>query len=184
MEIKGTAVKSIYNFVKERHKEKLQLWLDALPAEAKNIMQNPILATDWYDLNKGCVLPTTALKVLYNNDVKKAAWESGRFSADSALTGIYKVFIKVSSPNFIISRAGKIFETYYRPSKIEVVSNVGKTVNLHITEFPEPNKVIDYRIAGWMERALEINNCKNVRVNLPQMMSGGFNVTEFDISWE
>lgn len=184
MEIKGTAVKSIPEYVKQHFASRYVEWLEKLPVESRKIMTDAIYATHWYPMKEAAVMPTRQLSIFFGNDTKKAAWESGRFSAENALKGIYRIFIKVSSPNYIISRASKIFNTYYRPCSMEVTGSDKGHVNLHITEFPEPDRVVEYRIAGWMQKALEINNCKNVDIKLPQSLTRGHKITEIDIHWE
>ncbi len=184
MEIKGTAVKSIQDFVKKNFPAQYKEWENTLPADSKKIFCDAILATDWYPLQAGGVAPTRHVARFYGNNTKKAAWEMGRYSAELALTGIYKVFIKVATPAFIIDRASKIIETYYRPAELKVVERPAKGVVLHILNFPGLDSVIEYRICGWIERALEINNLKSIKIDIPQSITKGNKISEFRISWD
>jgi len=184
MEIKGTAVKSIYEFVQKKFPDRLKEWIDELPEASRKIMEEAIFATQWYPLDEAGGIPTKKLGLLFYDDIKKGAWECGRFSAEMALTGVYKVFIKLATPSYIIDRATKIFSTYYRPTELSVVDKGKNSVKLHIQKFPSPDRVIEYRIAGWMERALEINNCKNINMKIPQSLTLGHPVTEINITWD
>jgi len=184
MEIKGTAVKSTIEFVRARFAERYNEWLEMLPTDSRAIMESPVYATDWYPIINAAILPTKAIGHLFYDDIKKGAWEVGRFSAEVSLTGIYKVFIKLTSPAHIIDRASKIMETYYRPAEIAVVERPHKGVRLHIKKLPTNDAVIEHRISGWMERALEINNCKNISINIPLSLSKGDEVTEIAITWQ
>jgi len=184
MEAKGTAIKSILEFVKSKHADKLDDWLKLLPESSKVYMENPIFATEWYPVHEALIIPTRQLAFLYFNDLRKAAWQAGRFSADITLTGIYKVFIKITTPSYIIERASKIFQTFYRPSEINVIEKSNKGVRVRISQIPKKDSVIEFRIAGWIERALEINNCKNVKVNILKALSRGDSSTDIDITWD
>ncbi len=184
MEIKGTAVKTIPQFVKSVYPTRYEQWLESLPPQSKSIIDAPIYATQWYPLREAAIIPTRSLGMFYNGDSVKGALESGKFSAKEALTGVYNVFIKLSSPVYIINRAGKIFSTYYNPSNIQVVSRKVKSVTLHITHFPMPDKIIEYRITGWMMKALEMNGCKNVVQNIPLSLAEGDKCTEITLSWD
>ncbi|MDA3780495.1 MAG: hypothetical protein PF487_09815, partial [Bacteroidales bacterium] len=82
-----------------------------------------------------------------------------------------------------ISRAGRIFQSYYSPSEIIVKKSSKKTVTLHITKFPEPNSTVEYRIAGWIEHALKLANCNNIRTIITKSLTKGDNVTEIISSW-
>ncbi len=184
MEIKGTAVKSILQYVKNNYKDKMEEWLNTLPSKSREIMDAPIYANSWYSLSDAGVATTKSIGRFFFNDVNKGAWECGRYSAEIALTGVYKIFIRLASPTYIISKAGRIFSTYYRPSEILVVNKTANSVTLHITKFPEPDSVIEYRIAGWMEKALELNNCDNLKVNITKSLTKGDAVTEIHITWD
>ncbi len=183
MNIKGSAVKSIKDYVETHHPEKLNEWINSLPEESKKIFSNPIYATNWYPIDNAAVIPTEKIGEIIFNSANKGAWESGRYSAEVSLNGIYKVFIRVLNPAYLIQRASKILPTYYSPSAMEVVEQGTKSVKVHITEFSNPNEIIEFRIAGWIERALEITKCKDLSVNITKSLAKGDNVTEYSISW-
>ncbi len=184
MEIKGSAVKSIVDFIKKNHPDSYQEWLNTLPEESRKIFMEPVLPSKWYPINESAVIPTRHLaELFFDNDVKKGAWESGRYSAEMALTGIYKFFIMAASPFFIISKASKILSTYYQPSEIVVVEKGENWVLVDITRFEEPSVIIECRICGWIERALEISGAKNVKVNVRKTMTKGDDVTQLYMSW-
>ena len=63
-----------------------------------------------------------------------------------------------------------------------IESGPGKAV-LHITQFPEPSALVEARIAGWMQRALEINGCKNANPKITKSMTKGDSLTEFTVTW-
>ncbi len=184
MEVKGTLVKSIQDFVKKRYPDQYKVWLKELPEASQNIMIESIYANAWYSMKDAAVIPTTIIaKLFYDNNIEKAAFDAGKFSAEVGLKGVYKIFIRIASPNFIIQRAGRVFATYYSSSEIVVKNSVDKRLILNITKFPEPEKLIEYRIAGWCEKALELTNCKDIKTNITKSMAQGDDITEIDISW-
>jgi hypothetical protein len=184
MEIKGSAVKSISDYIRKFHPEKYNMWLDALPDASKKIFQETILSSGWYSLKDAAIIPTEQLGQIIFSDADKGAWQCGRYSAETALTGIYKFFIKAASPFFIIERAGKIFTTYYQPSEMSVVEKGDDFVVLHITRFEEPSTLIEGRIAGWIEKALEINGVSSVKVSITKTLAQGDPFTEIWVKWE
>lgn len=184
MEVKGTAVKSIKEYVEIKYPSRVNDWLQALPETSSKLMSGGIFANNWYPMKDGAVEPTKAIaKLFYNNDIKRAALDSGRYSAEVGLKGVYRIFVKVASPNYIMQRAGRVFTSYYSPSEIAVVNSHDKGLTLHITKFPEPEEVIEHRIAGWCERALEFTNCKNVKANITKSLAKGDSLTEIVINW-
>jgi hypothetical protein len=184
MEIKGSAVKSIPDFIKSNYREKYDEWLFSLPEESRVIFKDAILPSKWYNLREAGIIPTEKLGELLFHDPLKGAWNCGRYSAEAALSGIYKFFIKAASPFFIISKASKIFSTYYQPSNMEVSAKGDDWVILQISRFDDPHPVIENRIAGWIEKAIEIHGVSSVTVEISKSMVRGDKVTEIQVHWK
>lgn len=185
MKVKGTIVTSIQDFIKENFSNRHTEWVENLTVESKTIYTNSILATDWYDYQDGLVKPSeVAAKMFYNNDEKKLAWEIGRFSAEVGLKGIYKVFILIATPQFIMKRGGKILASFYQPSILKVGDERAKGVDILITEFPDPTYIAENRIGGWVEKALEICGVKNITIEITQSLVEGADKTIYVVNWE
>ena len=184
MEVKGTAVASVPKFVEDKFgAEGFNKWLEVINPEAKNVYGKNILASKWYPLNEILVEPTQQLcKVFYAGNLK-GAWDAGRFSATHGLSGILKIFVRMGSPNFIISRATSILPNYYQPSEIKVVETIDNGCTVQITKFPELSDIIEHRIGGWIERALEIQGCKSVSVTITKSVTKNDSVCEYQIAW-
>ena len=184
MEIKGTAVKTIPEFVRENYTSEYANWVNALSDNSREIVSN-VKSSQWYPMQYGGVEPTRKVaEIFFNSDIKKGAWELGRYSADVALHGIYKLYVKFSSPGHIISRASRVFSAYYSPSKMHVAEHREKSVKLIMSEFENPSEVIEYRIGGWIERALEISGCNDIVVEIPESFTKGHDKTVFSCKWK
>jgi hypothetical protein len=185
MEIKGSAVKTIVDYVKKNHSENFQAWVDSLPESSKAIISQPILPSNWYPVDEAAIIPTEKIgELFFDNDAIKSAWHSGRFSAECALTGIYKFFVQAASPHFIIGKASRILSTYYVPSEISVVDKGDKYVTLHFTKMGRPSSIIEARISGWIEKAMEISGAKNVNVRIQKSLAIGDAYTEITVTWQ
>lgn len=184
MNIKGTAVKSTPQFVKDRFKDNYTRWLQNLPAESQKIMQNPINVGDWYPLTESVIMPTETIGKLFFKDNKEAAFEIGRYSAEVALKGVYKVFIMVATPAFMISRATKIFSTYYDPAEINLMENSSGGAKIEIKKFKERDAIIAFRITGWVYKALELMNKKNIQYKIDSDFRTGGEMMLINLYWE
>jgi len=184
MDVKGTAIVAIPKFiVKKFGKEGLDRWLAAINKEARKVYQGSILVGNWYPIKEIMIEPTQKMcDLFYQGDVKGAR-EGGRYSAELALQGVYRIFVKVGSPEFLIRRASNAFTSYYHPSEIKVMAQEDKKGIMHITKFPEASHLVENRIAGWIEGALEISGCKNVNVQITQSLAKGAPYTEVVASW-
>jgi hypothetical protein len=184
MEIKGTAVKSIPEFVQKHFPLRFQDWLKTMPENSSKLMGGLIFSNNWYPIQDALVEPMKSIsKFFYNGDDKKTARTMGKFSADVALNGVYKFFIQFGSPKYIIERGSRIFTTYFQPSEMVVVNVAKNGLTVNITKFPEPDEIIEHNIAGWMERALEISGCKQVKAEIIRSLAKKHSLTEIQITW-
>jgi len=184
MEVKGTVLQSLHKFVEHRfHSSGVERWLQALSPEARALYTGPIISSGWYPITPMLADPTQRLCDIFYGGNLRGAWESGGFSADDGLRGIYRMFVVAGSPRFIISKGATVLSTFYRPTTIEVIKSEPKSVVFHITGFPEPHATLEHRIAGWMERGLVICGCKNQKVVTGQVMSQGAPYSEYFCSW-
>lgn len=184
MEVKGTSVRSVVEFIDKNFPAKKQEWLNSLSPDSKKLMGGLLFTNNWYPLNIGLAEPMKAIsKICFNGDETKTARTMGKYSADVALSGVYKFFVQFGSPKFIIERGSRIFTTYFQPSEMIVLNVQKNSMLVHVTKFSESEHIIEENIAGWMERALEISGCKNVKVLITKSLSRGNNVTEFSFNW-
>ena len=184
MEVKGAAVKSTVAFVKQNFSTKYDEWINSLPEGSFSILTSNISNTKWYSFKYAQLIPTDSIIDNFYSNKISGAKEIGRYSAEKGLQGIFKYFVKLGSPNFIINKAAKVFQTYYKDSQIEVVSSTKKSVILKITEFNELDKFTEARISGWMEKALEVSGCKDVKANIVNSIADGDDYSEIFITWE
>jgi hypothetical protein len=183
MEVKGTAVRSTPLFVRKQFGQRFDEWIGSLSDKAAEIMKSKVQTDLWYPLQEAFVDPTRKICDLFFGGDSRGAWELGRFSADYALWGLYRLFVRIGSPGYMIKRASTIFSTYYRPSQMTAAETHYKSAVLHMTLFPEPEELVELRIGGWMERALEISGCSGVQMKITKSLTRGDDLTEFVGEW-
>jgi hypothetical protein len=185
MEIKGTAVASIMDYVKSNFPENFNDWLSELPDDSKKIFTDLIDPTKWYPIQEAAIAPTRIIgDLFFDGDYIKASRESGKHSAQKALTGIYKIFVKGSSTSYIVERASRIFSTFYRPCEMTIKSKIKNTVVLQISNMNINDEVVEYRIIGWIQRAMEISGARNVICKILLSVARGDATTEIEIRWD
>jgi len=183
MEVKGSAIATIQEFVKNKYGGRFQEWLDSLPSESKKIYSGRIIPGLWYSVYDTVVVPTEKMIELFYGGNEQGSWDLGRYNADTNLKGIYKVFVKIATPSFILPKAARIFSTFYKPAKLEAEMFDGNSGVLRILEFPEPNYLCELGIAGFAERTMEICGCKGLTVNIVKSLAKGDTVTEILGTW-
>ena len=183
MEVKGSAITTIQRFVKNKYSSRFQEWLDSLPYESKKIYSGRITPGLWYSVRDAVVVPTEKVIELFYGGNERGSWDLGRYNADSNLKGIYRAFVRIATPSFVVTRAARIFSTFYRPGKLEAEIFDDNSGVLRILEFPEPNYLCELGIAGFGERTMEICGCKGLTVNIVKSLAKGDTVTEIFGTW-
>ena len=184
MSVKGTVVNSIQQYVKTKHKEDFNTWLDTLSPASREIFSNPINVSDLFDVKIGLIEPSEKVAALFFENRFDGAWQLGRYSAEVSLTGVYKAFVLIATPAFIMSRAGRIMKTLYTDTEFVVVDKSSNSVVTEARNLPEDHIVLEQRIGGWMEKALEITGCSNIDIKIPIRSSRKNEVTRYEITWD
>jgi hypothetical protein len=185
VDVKGTAIAVIPEYVKRTYGQAAYCkWLGSLTEDSRKIFETTIKLSDWYPIKEAYLEPTAAVCQLFFESDLRGAWELGRFSADYALGGVYRMFVWLPSVKFFIGRASTLLSTYLKPCTSQVVSVEDGRAVVRITELPESHPLIEQRIAGWVQRALEIHGCKNVAVGIPKSLARGEEYTELAITWD
>ncbi len=184
VEVSGLAVVTVPLFIKENFGEEgFEKWKAKLSPEIREIYNHAIMVNQWFDLQKIFVEPTKILCDLFYDGDYKAAWEFGRFSADYGLKGVLKVFVKMGSVNYFIKRASVVIPNYYTPMTMDIPTNDKGFAVLQIPDFPGIHRLVENRIGGWMERALEICGAKELKVDTTKSLAAGDEVTEYEVRW-
>ncbi len=183
MEVIGTAVRSTALFVRKTNKNRFDEWVDTLSPRARGIATAKIVPSAWYPLEEGMVEPTRKIcELFYDGDIRGAR-EIGRFSADYSLWGLFRLFVRIGSPQFLIRRASVVFSSYYQPSQMTVKTLEDKRAIVQIVEFPDPSDLVEARIGGWIERALKISGCEEVQCKYISSLTRGDPSSEFVAEW-
>jgi hypothetical protein len=186
MQVSGNIIAAIPRFIKKKFGEEgLMDWLSQITAEAREVYIAKIDVGQWYPLKTILIEPTANIaQLFYEWDLKRTAWELGRFSADVRFKGPLKVLVKIPSANFFVSKGAEFLSSYYKPCEVEVPENSPGSARFRITHFPEMEQTIESRIGGWIERGLELNGCKSVKVSIPKSLVRLDPYTEFAITWK
>ena len=153
--------------------------------ESKKIYTDTIDVTTWYDLKKAYTDPMEKIvELFYNKNAQFGGEEMGMYSAEVGLKGIYKVFLQVASPQYLMKRGTRAMETFYMPSEIEVSEKGDKMAIIKIKKFDGITKTLEYRIAGWCAKALDLCKCKSRTYKITSHLSSGQDSTTLEFKWE
>lgn len=184
LEVKGPTVVATPLFVREKHGDGgYQRWLAELPEPSRQLYTSSLLPTRWYPVDVALVEPHRTMTKLFSGGSDRVVRELGRFSADYTLTGVYKIFVKMGSPHWLVKKCGQIFSTFYRPGSSVLVKEEERLAVTQFRDFPEKSGLVEVRIAGWVQRALEISGQKGVQVQVTRSVSRGDDCIELTCTW-
>jgi len=184
MEIKGTSVIQTLSFVKVNFPNRYHEWIERLPEESKKILSQQINPIAWYPLEASTVIPTRIIGEFFYANAKKGAIEVGKYSSSKSLTGVYKIFVRVADPKFMISRASNIFGSYYKPSEIstEIISN--NEITVIFKKFNKTDLVLFNRIEGWMYSALILSKCTGISTKSEELIVNEEYIYKINVKWQ
>jgi hypothetical protein len=185
MQVKGTSIKTTRDFVKIKFPNRFDEWIKSLPKESQTLYSDSVKVGDWFDIKTAYYEPMNKIiELFYNNNAQKGGEDLGLYSAEIALNGIYKVFLLVATPQYLMKRASRMIETFYTPCVVDVSEVVNKSSVMTIKKFEGITKTLEYRFAGWVSKALELCKCKNISYKITSHISAGQPTTVLEFKWE
>lgn len=163
MQIKGTSISNISKFIKLKYPNGYDEWLAKLPKSSNLIFKDIILVSNWYDLLDGYINPIKiAAELFFNNDSSKAAYEISKNSSILSLQGVYKIFVKVASIDFVMKKAVNIFRTFYSSeAKLELEKPSENEIKLLVSGFKRGQEIVFDGISGWADGLFTVIKQKN-----------------------
>ncbi|MCB8965150.1 MAG: hypothetical protein H6536_08980 [Bacteroidales bacterium] len=183
IKVKGTGLISTRTYVKEKHHERYNEWIKALPSDASTVYAGVIDPSGWYTVESMYYIPTRIIAdMFFGGNETIAALEIGRFAADFALQGVYKAFLVDAIPGSLIKAAPRILSQYYQPVGISTSEISANSFRIKATKIYPKTETLDYRMIGWYVRSMELASCKNVKYKkLPDPDTNNFTV---ELSWD
>jgi hypothetical protein len=185
MQAKGSAVIPVREFILQQYGQQgLDAYCKGLPQAAKDSFCDQLLASKWYPFKEALLDPLEHLCArFYDGDVRGAR-EEGKFAAGKALKGIYRAFIKVATPQFLLKNIAAIVGTYFTGLTAVVVENQPGAIVLRLQNVSPANAYFDQVVAGWIEHALEICGCQEIRLAVTNQTEPGSPFTQYNIVWK
>lgn len=137
--------------------------LDSLTPEEQKIYENAIPVARYPIGIVASVFSKTAA-VIFPND-PDADYKLGVERAKNALSGIYRIFLKITSVPYLISKVPKVWTTYHDQGKMWVEREGAKNqATVLLSEYPELPLVFMPTIAGFMAGGMALAGVKKIKV--------------------
>jgi hypothetical protein len=183
--VKGTGLKTTRDFVLNNYPEKYSVWFESLPESSKKYFNDAIISSQWYPFKEGYIDPINCIiSTFFNGDAKTGGERLGIYSAEVALRGVYKAFLLVASPQYLMKRAKSMISAYYQPCEVLVTELEKNRVRFSIASLDGITLAFEYRAGGWVKRALELAYCRNVNYTIEAHLSKGDPSTDIILTWD
>ena len=183
VEIKGTVVLQSIDSIKARGgEEEFARILAELDAETRSAFDGPISPWKWYSLDAFAALLDADIRLTANGDREVLIARSEKV-IEGQLRGIYKMFIKLGAPAFVIRRISSVHQAYF--NGIHFIPEFGESNEALIkyVGFEPRHEILGYAIIGFYRKALEISGAKQVTANFTVPISAGGPYAELKITW-
>lgn len=181
--VKGTALVSTARYLAETFGQlALNRIVAELSPEERQSMEG-LLASAWYPLPL-LVKVMRLARAQLGAQAPDIVRDIGRASADYGLKGIYKIFFKVGTPSFIISKAPTVMKTYYSTGRAYTTVNEEKHAGMEMVDLEDPAPEVCERLEGWMQRTIQLSGGKSVRVVHAKCVNRGDPVCRWEGWWE
>lgn len=182
-EIKGTALIDTIKAIKARSgAEGFEKILNKLNGEARSIFEGRVSPSSWYPLDAFVDFLETDVRETANGDREVLIARSEKV-IETHLRGIYKVFVQLGSPAFVVKRISAIHATYFKGVNIIPELSDANEAVIKYAGFQPRHEIMGYVILGFFRKALEISGAKQVTVkwSIPISVKGDY--AEVKITW-
>ena len=185
MYVKGVSIRSNIDYFKLHYPEYYLDFLNELQPDVREVYEGNVDIEKWYEIKKYYTPPIEIFaKVAGIPNPIELAKDIGRYSADVTLTGIYKFFLLVTSPHYLMKKSSNMMKTFYKDADAKVIEKGKYWFRLRISSFEDMSEILEHRILSFSQRALELANCKNVSYTIEKSMTKGFDETIAFFEWE
>lgn len=183
VQIKGTAVLDTITLVKKRMgNDEFNRIVGLLGDEAKKMFQGEVFTSSWYPLDLFTQFLEAEIRESAGGNVEVLI-KGSEAVIERQLRGIYKVFVKLGSPEFVLKRIAAVHATYFQGVDIKVEMMGPGNATIRYTGYEKQHRIIGFAIIGFFRKALEISGARNVQAGFATPIEAGKGYAELAISW-
>ncbi|MFH0901806.1 MAG: hypothetical protein V2A73_14345 [Pseudomonadota bacterium] len=151
------------------------------PRVGQQLREGLIFSGNWYPLSWYRDLHAAAQSA--TDEGLELARAIGFDSVRDDLSGIYRIFLLVVSPEYVLSKASLLFGTYFDTGRMEIVESSRGRARARWTGCSEFNKNIWADVTGGCEAAIRAAGARSVRIDLLSGGNNGDSAMELEAHW-
>ncbi len=183
VEIKGSVVLESITGIQRRGEQSYAEVVARLDDETKQMIQSTISGSSWYPLHLFLRFLAAELEVSANGNEQVLVTRSEK-TIERQLRGVYKVFVKAGSPEFLMKRIAAVHATYFNGVDIDFkLLGPGNAV-IRYTGFEPQHRLIGFTMVGFFRKALELSGATDRNVRFTTPVDAGKGYAELAVSWK
>jgi hypothetical protein len=184
VEIKGSAVLDSITGIKKRDGEAgYNEILTLLDEDTRKLFQSTISASSWYSLDLFCRFLTVELNKTAGGKEEVLVGRSEKV-VERQLRGVYKIFVKIGSPEFLIKRITAVHMTYFNGVALDFKMLGPGSATIRYSGFEKQHRLIGFTLIGFFRKALELSGAKDYNVWFTTFIEEEKGYCDLAISWK
>jgi hypothetical protein len=183
VQIKGSVLLDSITGIQRRDGERgLEEIIAMLDGDTKKMFQTTVSASTWYPLDLFVRFLAVELKKSAGGNEEVLVTRAEKL-VERQLRGVYKIFIKFGSPEFLMKRLTAVNITYFTGVQADVqVTGPGK-LTIRFTGFEKQHRLMGFALIGFFRKALELSGSANRQVRFTTPIEAGEKFAEMLVSW-
>lgn len=182
--IRGLSIVSAVKYIRQKHGEDgFNKVIEEVPEQYRKYLTEKCEAMQWYPMPALINLMRATDKVMGQSDYKECE-EIGKFSAEVAFGGLYKMFLEMGKPHTIIRRAPLAWRLINETGEMEIEVMSENSTKAKVTDFEDNDKAHCHYLIGYFQQVLTLTGGKNVTVKELQCVLEGADCCEFEAKWD
>jgi len=183
VQIKGATTKETVTQIKTRAGDQaFQKILALLDEDTRRIFEGEIFASTWYPLDKFARFLEVEIRVLANGR-EEVITRGAEAVNERQLLGIYKAFVRVGSPEYVIERIAAVHTTYFQGVSVDVQLPEPRKALIKYIGFEKQHRIMGFAIIGFFNKALELSGANNAVIYFTTPIEEGRGYAELSIAW-
>ncbi|MBN1959969.1 MAG: hypothetical protein JW841_03415 [Deltaproteobacteria bacterium] len=180
---KGSVIRRIFEFIEQSFGHQAKKQLDNFAAEI-NLSSNMVTTSSWFPTSDYFKLLDITVELFSNGQAKQLCINLGKYALEKDLKGIYRAFVRILSPQAVLSKGGRIWRQYH--SEGEWLANEIKQNSCKITLLRNKNSNLHewYVALGGTVATIGIAGGKNVQYKVIKGDMPESSCFEFNCVWQ
>lgn len=179
---KGTVLLETLDVLRERFGEPaLQRVYAAVEPASRQVLADGPLSNEWYPLDVLTGLMQASLELNEGGDEAKVIANAEQVVAHH-LSGVYAIFVRFGSPEWIVKRIAAVHATYFRNVEISHTFDGPRRARIRYRGFLPQHRILELAIVGFYRKALELSGAKERAVRVTSSIAGA-DVCELELAW-